>query len=113
MHELPVTEEILRIVLEHAREAGAPRVLQVNLVVGDLTSFVDDSIQFYFDFLTKGTEAENAVLQIARVPARVKCHQCGGEFAPRGVDWLCPQCEALGGEVLAGRELYIESIEVE
>ena len=113
MHELPVTEQILKIVLEHAREAGAQRVLQVNLVVGNLTSFVDDSIQFYFDFLTRETEAENAVLQIARVPARVRCHQCGEEFAPRGVDWLCPQCGALGGEVLAGREMYIESIEVE
>lgn len=113
MHELPVTEQILNVVLEHARQARAGRVVQVNLVIGDLTSFVDESIQFYFDFLARGTEAEGATLHIRRIPARVRCHACQAEFAPDGVDWRCPQCGGLGGEVLAGRESYIESIEVE
>lgn len=113
MHELPVTEEIIKIVLQHAREAGAKRVLDVNLVIGDLTSFVDDSIQFYFDFLSKDTEAAGATLHITRIPAKVRCHQCQTEFSPDGHNWLCPECEALGGEVLSGREMYIESIEVE
>jgi len=113
VHELPVTEQILRVVLEHARKADAHRVVQVNLVIGDLTTFVDESIQFYFDFLSRGTEAEGATLLIRRIPARVQCHSCGGEFAPDGVDWRCPHCGGLGGEVLAGRESYIESIEVE
>lgn len=113
MHELPVTEQILKVVLEHAREADAHRVLEVNLVIGDLTSFVGESIQFYFDLLARGTEAEGATLHIRRIPARVRCHSCAGEFAPDGVDWRCPHCGGLGGEVLAGRESYIESIEVE
>lgn len=113
MHELPVSEQIIKVVLEHARRAGTRRVARVNLVIGDLTSFVDESIQFYFDFLSKGAEAEGAVLSIRRVPASVRCHTCQREFAPEGVDWRCPDCGGLGGEVLAGRESYIESIEVE
>jgi hydrogenase nickel incorporation protein HypA/HybF len=113
VHELPVTEQILKVVLDHARKAEAHRVVHVNLVIGDLTTFVDESIQFYFDFLSRGTEAEGAALHIRRIPARVRCHACGGEFAPDGVDWRCPHCGGLGGEVLAGRESYIESIEVE
>jgi hydrogenase nickel incorporation protein HypA/HybF len=113
MHELPITEQIIKVVLEHARQADAKRVAQVNLVIGDLTSFVDESIQFYFDFLSRGTEAEGATLHIRRVPARVRCHACQHEFAPDGVDWRCPRCGNLGGEVLSGRESYIESIEVE
>jgi hydrogenase nickel incorporation protein HypA/HybF len=113
MHELPVSEQIIKVVLEHARQAGAKRVASVNLVIGDLTSFVDESIQFYFDFLSRDTEAERAALHIRRVPARVICHACQTEFAPDGIDWRCPDCGGLGGEVLAGRESYIESIEVE
>jgi len=58
MHELSVTEEILKITLEHARRAKADRVLKVHLVVGDLTGFAGESIQFYFDLLSEGTEAE-------------------------------------------------------
>lgn len=113
LHELPVTEQILKIVLESARGAGASRVARVNLVIGDLTTFVDESIQFYFDFLSKGTEAEGAQLHIRRIPARLHCHECETEFTPAGADWRCPRCGSLGGEVLAGRESYIETIEVE
>jgi hydrogenase nickel incorporation protein HypA/HybF len=113
MHELPVTEEIMRIVLEHAREAKAHKVLQINLVIGDLTSFVSESIQFYFDFLSRDTEAAEAKLHIQRIPARARCYQCSAEFVPDGANWLCPECGALGGDVLSGREFYIESIEVE
>ena len=50
MHELAITEEILRIAIEHAERAQAKRVTDINLVVGELSSVVDDSVQFYFDF---------------------------------------------------------------
>ncbi len=40
MHELSVTEQLLGIVLDHARKAEAKRVLKVNLVIGELTGFV-------------------------------------------------------------------------
>lgn len=113
MHELPITEEILRIAVDHAKRADAARIRRINLVLGDLTLFLSDSIQFYFDFLTKKTIAEGAELSIRRVPARVRCCGCGSEFAPDGVDWRCTECGALGGNVLAGRELLVESIEVE
>ena len=113
MHELAITQSILNIVTEHARRAGAQRVLRIHLVVGDLTGFIDDSIQFYMDLLSPGTVAEGAELVIQRVPARVRCRTCGAEFEPRDFQWLCPSCDAVGGEVVAGQEFRVESIEVE
>jgi hydrogenase nickel incorporation protein HypA/HybF len=113
MHELSVTEELLKVVLEHARKASAKQVLKVNVVIGDLTGFVSESIQFYFDILSKGTEAEKASLEITRIPSRVRCHDCKKEFQPDGGDWRCPDCAGFIEEVLGGRELYVESIEVE
>ena len=113
MHELPVTEELLKIVLEHAHQANAEQVLKVNLVIGELTSFVGESIQFYFEILSKGTEAEKANLAISRVSARARCQQCKNEFHPEGMNWICPQCGGPIEEVLEGREFYVESIEVE
>ena len=50
MHELAVTQSILDIALRHAERVGAQRILSINLVIGELTGFVDDSIQFYFGF---------------------------------------------------------------
>ena len=113
MHELSVTEQLLEIVLEHARKAKAERVVKVNLVIGELTGFAGESIQFYFETLSKETEAEKASLTIARIPTRAKCQHCGTEFDPGGTDWVCPVCGGPVEEVMAGREFYVESIEVE
>lgn len=113
MHELDVTEQLVNVVLEHARKASAKEVLKVNVVIGELTGFVNESIQFYFELLSKGTEAEKASLAIVRTPARVRCRDCRREFQPDGSGWSCPHCGGLIEEVLGGRELYVESIEVE
>ncbi len=105
MHELSVTEDILRIVTAHAQKAGAVHVTRINLVIGDLTSFIDDSIQFYFALLSPGTPAEGAEL-------RFRCRKCAQAFEPEDRDWTCPACGALGGDIIAGKEFYVESIEV-
>jgi hydrogenase nickel incorporation protein HypA/HybF len=114
MHELPVTQSILDIAQRHAQTAGARRVLSVQLVIGRLTGFVDDSIQFYFDFLSRDTLAEGARLSIQRIEPLARCRSCGVEYTPpESRLWTCPTCEALGGDVIAGREFYVASIEVE
>lgn len=114
MHELSVTQSILDIVTRHGQQAGARRVTAINLVIGDLTGFVDDSIQFYFDFLSKDTLAEGAELDFERVAPRVRCRQCGTEFVPPNSRlWACPDCEALNAEVIAGKEFFVASIEID
>ncbi len=109
MHEMTITEDILRIVNDYA---GGARVGDIHLVIGELASFVDDSIQFYFDLLSPGTVAEGAVLHFKRIKTRFRCRRCTHEFEPENHDWNCPQCNAVGGEVIAGKEFYVESIEV-
>jgi hydrogenase nickel incorporation protein HypA/HybF len=114
MHEMAVTQSIMDIVLRHGERAGAQRIVAVNLVIGELTGFVDDSIQFYFDFLSRDTLADGAQLRFSRVAARVRCHACGSEYAPPDSRlWTCPECDALGGEIMAGREFSVASIEIE
>jgi hydrogenase nickel incorporation protein HypA/HybF len=114
MHEMAVTESILGIVVRHAQRAGAQRVLGINLVIGDLTGFIDQSIQFYFDFLSRDTVAQGARLRFERVAARVRCPDCGTDYEPpHSRLWACPECRAAGGQVTAGREFSVASIEVE
>jgi hydrogenase nickel incorporation protein HypA/HybF len=113
MHELSITQHVLDIVMMHAQRAGARRVTRIDLVVGELTGFVDESIQFYMDMLTPGTRAAGAKLAIQRISTRVRCRACGQEFHPQGAQWACPACAAPGGEILCGREFRVESIEVE
>lgn len=113
MHELYVTEQLLNITLAEAEKANAGRVMKVNLVIGELTSFMEDSIRFYFDILSEGTIADKAFLSISAVPAKARCGQCHVEFMPRETDWLCPRCGGFMEDLISGREFYVESIEIE
>ncbi len=100
--------------MRHAEKAGAQRILAINLVIGELTGFVDDSIQFYFDFMSKDTPAQDAQLTFERIAPRARCQECNIEYAPPNSRlWTCPGCGALGGEVIAGREFSVASIEIE
>lgn len=113
MHELGVTENIINIALAKAGEAQASRVAKINLVVGELSGFVSDCIQFYFDSLSKDTIAQGAVLHFESVPTQLRCRDCSTTFRPQDTLWTCPECRGRSIEIFKGRELYIESLEVE
>ncbi|MDP2917589.1 MAG: hydrogenase maturation nickel metallochaperone HypA [Dehalococcoidia bacterium] len=112
MHELTITQNILNVALEHARGAGAKKVGRINLVIGEMTGIVSESVQFYFNFIKEGTLAEEASLFFNIVPARFRCRACGTPFELK-TDTSCPHCKASDMEVLSGRELFVESIEVD
>ena len=114
MHELPVTESLLKVVLDAAQQNGAGRVVAIDLVIGELSSIVDDSVQFYFDILSQGTLAEGARLRFRRQPGQARCQDCGHEFnvVPPLVA-ACPNCGSTAIRVSGGREFFVESIEVE
>lgn len=113
MHELSVTQNILQIALRHAQQAGAVRIREINLVIGELSSIVDDSVQFYWDIISEGTIARGAVLNFARVPAKLRCRQCGHEFTLNREEYTCPICGSHSVTVVGGDEFYLDSIEVD
>ncbi len=113
MHELAITQSMLDLVLKEAEKAGAKEVGKINLVIGEMTGFVDESVQFYFDFLSKGTIAERAQLSFRMIPATARCRGCDKAFECNEFDWTCPYCQGNSVEIIAGRELFVESIEVE
>ena len=113
MHELSITESILSITLERAEEAKASRVAKINLVIGELSGVVDECVEFYFGFLSKDTIAAQASLSFHHPPIQLRCHKCITVFSPDNRNWACPNCQEREIEIISGRDLYIESIEVE
>lgn len=112
MHELSVTTSILEIALRHARAAGATRITDLHLVIGQLSSIVDDSVQFYWDIVSENTLAAGSRLHFRRVPAELTCLDCGARYAPGSAD-SCPACGSTRAQITAGEEFYLDSIEVE
>ncbi len=113
MHELPFVQSILAITLEYAQKAGARRVLALDLLIGEMSSIVDDSVQFYWDILSRGTVAEGAKLRFHRVPAVFRCWDCGTEYGLAGGHLACPQCGSVHVALIRGDEFRLESIDIE
>jgi hydrogenase nickel incorporation protein HypA/HybF len=113
MHEMAITQQVLEIALHKAQEAGARTIIRINLVIGDLSGVMDDSVQFYFDFLSRDSMAQGAQLSFQRIPLQVLCHQCRCVFTPKEEPWECPTCREWKFEIIAGKEFYLDSIEVE
>ena len=116
MHELPITESILKIVLKHAGTNNVRQVMSINLQVGKLSDLEDEWIQRYFDYLSKGTVAQGAKLKIERTPIMVQCNACSTSYeaeAAKLSDIVCPNCGKKESTLLSGREYYIKEMEVQ
>ena len=111
MHELSIMTEALRMAVDAAQAAGAPRVRKLRLRIGSLSGVVPDSLRFAFDVVCHGTMAEGATLEIEAVPAACWCMTCRAEF--ECVDFFneCPRCHNVSGELRRGRELDIAAVE--
>lgn len=113
MHELSVTESILDIAKEYAQKSGATRVTSINLVIGQLSSIVDDSVQFYWDFVAENTICAGARLIITRIPAKLVCQDCQFEYEIEERLTPCPHCSSYNTKLISGEEFYLDSMEIE
>lgn len=113
MHEYPVTLRIIEIAEETARKKNAARVRRIDLVVGEDSGFIGESIQMYFDAAAEGTLCQGARLTVEGVKPRLRCHSCGRLFTRRLFSFTCPFCGGEGGPTEIGKEFYIKSMELE
>jgi len=112
MHELAITEDMLNLVLAEAEKHGAQKVNCVKLVIGEMTGIVSDCVRFCFEQISKDTIAEGATLSFDVIPAAGRCRDCRERFQIADFIWACPNCHSLNIDIVAGRELYLESLEV-
>ena len=113
MHELSVTESVLEIACKHAEKAQARKVTDIYLVIGRLSSIVDDSVQFYWDVISRDTICKNAQLHFRREPAKLVCLDCQSEYTLEDELMPCPNCGSARIRVLSGDEFNLESIEIQ
>ncbi len=113
MHELSIMQSALDMALAQARKAEASRVYVIKLRVGDLSGVVPEALQFAFESLAAGTLADGAALEIEPVAARFWCGECRKEFQAAQVFAECPDCRQVSGDLRAGREIELASMEIE
>ena len=76
----------------------------VYLRVGHLRQVVPDSLEFYFEFVARGTVCEGARLEQEAIPARLRCQACDREWAIEIPAFRCPTCAGSDGRRERGNQ---------
>jgi hydrogenase nickel incorporation protein HypA/HybF len=112
MHELAIAQSTLNHVRREAERSGARRVVHIGLRIGALSGVDPDSLRTALESLLPTSIADGATLELEPVPVRARCRDCHHEFTPiPGAYFECPSCNALGVEVLRGRELDLVRVD--
>lgn len=113
MHEFSIAARVVEQATQQCRAAGGHRVVAVTLRIGRLVCVDADALRFAFGHLRADTPLAAAVLRIAEVPVRIWCPSCAAEVELPGIQRLaCPACGTTSGDIRAGRELDLASLEI-
>lgn len=114
MHELSIVEALIDQVGRELDRAGQPgRVVRLELSIGRLSGVNCESIRFAFGLISPGTPLEDADVVIEEPKAICKCHACNARVEIDDLVVQCPLCSGHDITIEGGRELLLQSIEVE
>ncbi len=113
MHELSLVASICDVLDTKIKEYGVDKVIQVNLVVGELTGVEAFMLEACFEMYVQATPLEGAKLVIERQPVKLKCLTCGNEYESKIPFANCTACGNKNIEIISGKQFYIDSIEAE
>jgi hydrogenase nickel incorporation protein HypA/HybF len=113
MHELSIAESLLAIVQDEIARHCLKNVLSVKVKVGKFTAIQPEALAFCFELITEDTPLKGVMLDIEVLAIKGYCEECKEDFELEDPVMLCPKCQGWNVRIEGGRELYIESIEVE
>jgi hydrogenase nickel incorporation protein HypA/HybF len=114
MHEVALVEALLESVQEHLRDSGIEgRVRRLEVVIGPLSGVVPEAFQFAFEVLSPDRLGPDCELLIRTQPAFCRCQNCGAVEGIVELAYACPRCGSQSIRLEGGRELLLQSIEVD
>ena len=113
MHEMGIALQIVEIATASIPpDAGPVKVEKINLKIGKLAAVVPESLRFCFEVAVKDSPLDGARLAIEELPVVARCNDCQTEWTINSPAFKCENCDSGSLEILSGRELDIESIEI-
>jgi hydrogenase nickel incorporation protein HypA/HybF len=114
VHELSIVSSIVDSVTQTLEAWPGARVKEVRLRIGALSAVVEDSLQFCYEIATADTPLEGSKLVVRILPVMMHCDKCAQDVELPGLQsFRCPRCDEPVSDLRQGRELEIESIEIE
>ena len=112
MHELSLVTAILNKAETVIAEQRATGLVAVHLRRGPLSCANPDSLHFCFPLAIQGTPLEGARLVIHDEPLELLCTRCEQITKTPQTTLKCGYCASEEVEVLSGKDLIIDSLEL-
>lgn len=113
MHETGIAIEITSIVTSSIPLGlSNTKVVWINLQVGKFSAVMPDSLRFCFEVAPEGSSLEDAELFIEEISMEAKCDNCHHKWSINKPMFLCSRCGRKSVDIKSGRELFVESIEI-
>lgn len=114
MHELSIVSSVVDSVTEALTAYPGARVQAVRLHIGTLQSVIVESLEFCWGIATEDTPLAGSRLVVKMLPVVAHCSACGATAElPSLQSFTCPQCHAPVTDLRQGRELEVDSIDIE
>lgn len=114
MHEMSLTEGIIRVLEEQSVAQGFAKVKTVWVEIGELSTVDGESLAFCFNAIRGNSPVTvEAAMEIIRQPGTAWCMDClkavriGQRFD------ACPECGGESLQMTGGDEMRIKELEVE
>ena len=114
MHELGLVQEMIGLAEEELSRAGCvSKVTKITLKVGKLSGASPEALHFAFDVIAPSTRLAGADLLIVESQPICHCPSCGLNAEIDELLFVCPSCSSTDIEIHGGRDLHLESMDVE
>jgi hydrogenase nickel incorporation protein HypA/HybF len=113
VHEVALAQAVWRQVEAELDRRPASRLLAAHLVVGRWSGADPESLEFALGLLRDGSPWPKAAIRIRTEPLGLVCRACGRQFEPEELNLACPGCGSADADVTRGRDVRLESLEVE
>ncbi len=113
MHEMTIAINIVDIICQKANDEKAVKVNIVELVIGELSGIMINSLEFCFEAACKNTIADGAELKINIINAEAFCKSCNKNFSIESDFSPCPTCNDFNFELIKGKEFSIKSFNID
>jgi len=113
MHELPIMEDVLDIILKYSERNKVTKVLSITIEIGALSDMEPEWINYYFKKISRRTLAEEAFLKINKIAPKLKCKVCHTSHVYKEPKELtCYQCGNSDWQLVADSHYTIKEMEV-
>ena len=108
MHEYSITNSMVSIIEDVAKKNNLKKISKVNIDLNPIANIEPDSINFYYEFMTKDNKllkGAELIFSIQRI--KIECRNCSDIFK---IDEFVPKCPKCGSSNI--KNINIDDIKI-